>query len=157
MLFRSCGLGDDYGCQMVSNWYLTTQVLNKKITNFSDLSDKECNNKNYKACKSIGNVYMYLNNVELAKKYYQQGCELDDKGSCSSLAVLQEHNDDFENAVKNYEKSCKLNDGYSCSRLGYFYEDGLKDDSKTYIKIDSSKSKKFFQKACELGYNKACK
>ncbi|MBT0879557.1 MULTISPECIES: tetratricopeptide repeat protein [unclassified Campylobacter] len=153
---RACGLGDDYGCQMVSNWYLTTQVVNNKISNFSDLSDKECNNKNYKACKSIGDVYRYLNNIEKTQMYYEQGCELDDKDSCASLAVLQEHNNDFEKAIKNYEKSCKIGDGYSCSRLGYMYEDGLKDNDKTYIKTDSSKSKKFFQKACELGFTKAC-
>lgn len=153
---RACGLGDEFACQMSANWYLTAQLVNNKVAHFSDLSDKECNNKNYKACKSIADIYNNLKNLDKAKMYYEKSCELDDKNSCVNLAVILEQNKEFETGIRNYEKACKLNEAYACARLGYIYQDGLKDDNKIYIKPDTSKSKKYLKKACELGNTKAC-
>lgn len=156
LYLRACGLGDDLACQMAANWYITSQAVNNKIANFSELSNKECKNNNYKACNSIANVYRNLNNIEKAKEYYDLACKLDDSNSCSSLAVIQEQSKEFELGIKNYEKACGLKDSYSCARLGFMYKEGLKDNDKTYIKENASKSKKYFKQACELGNTRVC-
>ncbi|UOR70313.1 tetratricopeptide repeat protein [Helicobacter pylori] len=49
-----------------------------------------------------------------------------------------------------YSKACELKDGWGCSFLGvlYYNGDGVKQDSKKAVAL--------FEKACKLGYKKAC-
>ncbi|GAA9253757.1 hypothetical protein TH0071_01100 [Helicobacter pylori] len=49
-----------------------------------------------------------------------------------------------------YSKACNLKDGMGCGALGvlYYNGDGVKQDSKKAVAL--------FEKACKLGYKKAC-
>lgn len=153
---RACSLGDVYGCQQGSNSYVISTEALKNIDEFTKISEEECDKNNSVACYSLANFYRYLNNVEQAEKYYNISCKLDNKESCTSLGILYMELKKVEDSVRNFEYSCdKLNDGFACARLGYIYEEGL---STQGMKIDKnlSKSKKYFQKSCELGFTKSC-
>ncbi|WP_229766754.1 tetratricopeptide repeat protein [Helicobacter pylori] len=49
-----------------------------------------------------------------------------------------------------YSKACELKEGDGCGALGalYYNGDGVKQDSKKAVAL--------FEKACKLGYKKAC-
>ncbi|GAA8295840.1 hypothetical protein HpHA275_07240 [Helicobacter pylori] len=57
---------------------------------------------------------------------------------------------DLIEAAYLYSRACELKDGWGCSFLGvlYYNGDGVKQDSK--------KAAALFEKACKLGYKKAC-
>lgn len=157
LYLRACALEDELSCQEIAKLYINSTYITNRIANFSNLGDSECKAKNANACKSLANIYKELNNLDKAKEYFELACKYDDASACSSLAVMQEHSKEFKSGIRNYEKACELNDSYSCSRLANMYKDGFKEDNVVYIKKNNSKSKKLFNKACDLGYLKACK
>ncbi|WP_326691043.1 sel1 repeat family protein [Helicobacter pylori] len=57
---------------------------------------------------------------------------------------------DLIKAAYLYSRACDLNNGWGCSFLGvlYYNGDGVKQDSKKAVAL--------FEKACKLGYKKAC-
>ncbi|GAA7622411.1 hypothetical protein HpBhutan227_12450 [Helicobacter pylori] len=56
---------------------------------------------------------------------------------------------DLIKAAYLYSRACDLKDGWGCSFLGVLYNgDGVKQDSKKVAAL--------FEKACKLGYKKAC-
>ncbi|GAA6778548.1 hypothetical protein HpHA38_15840 [Helicobacter pylori] len=57
---------------------------------------------------------------------------------------------DLIEAAYLYSRACELKDGWGCSFLGvlYYNGDGVKQDFKKAVAL--------FEKACKLGYKKAC-
>ncbi|WP_231229597.1 tetratricopeptide repeat protein [Helicobacter pylori] len=57
---------------------------------------------------------------------------------------------DLIKAAYFYSKACELKEGDGCGALGglYYNGDGVKQDSKKVATL--------FEKACKLGYKKAC-
>ncbi|GAA6811660.1 hypothetical protein HpBTM54_00780 [Helicobacter pylori] len=57
---------------------------------------------------------------------------------------------DLIEATYLYSRACELKDGWGCSFLGvlYYNGDGVKQDFKKAVAL--------FEKACKLGYKKAC-
>ncbi|AZP95047.1 sel1 repeat family protein [Helicobacter pylori] len=86
-----------------------------------------------------------------AKKYFEKACDLKYGGGCGALGDLY---DDVEKnlikAAQLYTKACELKEGDGCGALGglYYNRDGVKQDSKRAVAL--------FEKACKLGYKKAC-
>lgn len=154
---RACSLGDVYGCQQGSNSYVISQQALKDIDEFVKISDEECIKNNHIACYSLANFHRYLNDTQLAEKYYDKSCNLNSKEGCTSLGILYTELGKTKESVEKFEYSCdKLNDSFACARLGHIYEEGISDKTGVNINKNPTKSKKYFQKSCELGFTKSC-
>jgi hypothetical protein len=152
---KSCDLDNKHGCKLMI--YLEDQ--------------KKCINNVALSCRNLAKAYLkgdgFNRNRKSAYKYYLKACNLNDAESCKLLA------DDLDNkkeAKEFYQKACKAGDKYSCKTVIFLdYDSECKSGvAKSCDKVGSMYDKgsgvilsvrianKYFQKACELGYKKAC-
>ncbi|NLK67196.1 MAG: sel1 repeat family protein [Campylobacteraceae bacterium] len=91
---------------------------------------------------------------ELARKYYEKGCELGNGLGCLNLADTYFRADsvdkNFNVAFKYYVKACELDEPRACAQVGYMYEFG-DGTERSY-----EKAYEFYEKSCEMGYGEGC-
>lgn len=150
---KACSLNDEYSCKKIAETFTISNNNLDDIRNFSKLSRAECENKNKTACKALGDIYKNLKDYELATIFYEKACNLNELESCANLGNIYYELKDFNKSLLNFTKSCdELNHGYSCYKLGILHKTGL----ENIINADIKKANLYFEKACELGYTKAC-
>ncbi|WRA30882.1 sel1 repeat family protein [Helicobacter pylori] len=136
--------------------------------------EKACDLNNGKGCKNLGSLYYNGDGVKQDSKkaatMFEKACELKESDACVALAGLYYNGDgvkqDSKKADALFEKACKLGDQKACELLKSVLMGGLMANPnpeelfnlgvKSYEEQDFSKARKYFEKACELGDQKAC-
>lgn len=96
-------------------------------------------------CDSIAKIYEEYNDIENAIKYYDMGCIYNFATICVGLSRLLMKQGNFEKAEEKLNFACSDGSEEACLELGNLYKNK-----------DEEKSKKFYKRACDLGFLKAC-
>ena len=139
--------------------------------------DRQCEAKNYIACRIVGELHEEQKQYGKTKKYYEMVCDranskdsyelewidgevsefpaiIGMKGSCGVLGLFYNNGlgvrQSYEKALQYYKKACDLGNGNGCGMVGAFYHDGV------VVKQNLSKAKELFGKACDLGEQIGC-
>ncbi|MDR0468035.1 MAG: sel1 repeat family protein [Campylobacteraceae bacterium] len=121
--------------------------------------EKKCNNKNFKSCEYLGNIYSLgelgiRQDYAKAVEYFTKACDGGVARSCGSLGVSylngQGVRQDYAKALNILNKACDKDDAVSCFGVGILYESGVG------VEKDISQAKEYFGKACDLGLQDGC-
>ena len=135
----------------------TLAVLAMSISTFAEESsnilklEKECNNKNPKACVALGDRYVKDKSIDSkfdkVKKYFEKACTLNNSEGCFKLAGIFMIKKDYVQFMKYSKKSCNLNNAKGCTLLGFSYE----------LHGNYLEAIKSYKKACQSGSDMGCK
>ncbi len=125
------------------------------------LYEKSCEGGIAEGCRYAGSLYdMGMGvkaNVDIALKYYEIGCNLNDGDSCmnaASIYTIGTHSDNLQSehkkALELNEKACNLNIGMACRSLALAYETGLD------VEKNLEKALSIYEKGCKLNAKLAC-
>ena len=114
-----------------------------------------CDAGNAKICYDLGYQYSTWENYASAILYFEKSCELGKGIGCYALGLYYNHGNGVEknnrSAIKYFKLSCKYNYAKGCYTMG-----ALVLDNEGYLEKDKNMRKKYIQKACSLGSEKAC-
>ncbi|MDR2151314.1 MAG: hypothetical protein LBO72_00685 [Helicobacteraceae bacterium] len=158
---KACGVDVfycNYAGEIHENGY---KGVPKNPTKAVEYYKKYCDSKfeDLETCQKVGQAYASGDGVpkdyKIALKYYDKACEHDDRGSVCSRrdeikAFIDYGGDD--NLSKAYLKSCEMNTAASCYMATYLYMNGSDGFPR-----DHGKAIEYFQKACKLGHQFACR
>jgi len=121
--------------------------------------EKACNNKNYDSCLKIAELYLYDAKMYLYGKhaydkvstYGKMACDNEKFEACDILGELYVTEERYDTAMEYFTKGCDGKDVQSCYDLGFIYDNaiGMKYE-------DDEKAKKYYKKACDLGFQEGC-
>jgi len=137
-----CLLNDKEACYKLSKIYLEK----KDYKEYIDYKKKACNLGYAKACIQLGlryEKYKYSYAMEL----YKRACDLNSAKGCIMYAGKLFLKKRYEESLPYFKKGCLLKDGFCCFSVGVI----ISEKYKLY-----EEGKKFYKKACDLGYTKAC-
>ncbi|RDU59890.1 hypothetical protein CQA53_11175 [Helicobacter didelphidarum] len=165
--FNKCAYGEISSCET---------IISYGIRNSEECFPKEC--------AIIGALLIAVNKNEEAITYLQKACYNHEHSSCMNLGLIYQERQDYINAKAYYADACKMKDNLACYNLGLLYTDEKMLGKKNAlaieyfqqacarfhakacfniavihansIKQDLPKAKFYFDKACDLGLEKAC-
>ncbi len=147
-----------YSPQLISEWKNACKKRDYKACFFLANSSKKdlkklsfaCQNNVEPACSQL----FYLlksSNLKKAMNFGEKSCKLGNKKLCFPAGSLAYKIRKMNDAKEFLKIACDLNSVGGCAYLGFMYEHGES------VKKDLQKAKEFYQKACNLGYEKSCK
>ena len=111
---------------------------------------RACNLSNGEGCNSLANMYYNgrgtARDYQKASFYYNNACGLGYEEACNKNL-----NNNSSDSNISYEDQCSQGKVYYCFALGQYYANGQKGYTK-----NNTKSKYFFEKACDLNYGVGC-
>lgn len=116
--------------------------------------EKNCSENDYVSCLYAGQIFENTGLMILAITAYEKACDNKVYEACVKLADVYIDDEDKavrKKALKLYSKACKNNIARSCSSLGHIYF-----SYNETVKQNYKKSKKLFEKACNLLDKTAC-
>lgn len=136
-------------CVSLARNYYNGFIIEKDILKAKNIFEKACSENSEYACNELGLIHSENNSTEQARFYFEKACKLNFISSCEKLASYFYMQKDYATATEYFKKGCEKNISYDC----YEVADSLEklNDIKNINEI-----KKYYDKACELGYNKAC-
>lgn len=133
---------------------------------------KKCNALDGAACGEASKIYRKIEqrtrdeeSARLWVEYAIKGCELRDGESCHTVAYQYADMGGYPRLFQADEakkeeyliKGCDYKDGDSCYLLGIIYKGQANSKKGSDKKATELKSKRFYNKACDLGHSGACK
>lgn len=152
-----CKVGDKNACRKIELW----DEIHRKVKEGGDAEfylelyngldwvwvlKKACELNHIPTCYKLAGE-MKDRAAELAE--YKRLCDEFDYVEACSRFSLNAHNDEQE--LQYSLKTCNLGHDIACNELGSQYERG-----SGGVAINFATAKSFYEKACELGYNKGC-
>lgn len=146
-----------------------------------DELDAACEGGQADACEKAGSHYQRGDkakaNLPVAVQRYARGCSLGNHGACRAYAAMLGGGTgvtrDMKGATAVLEKACEAGDAESCFELARTYnmrlqhrmigeltpeEQALSDAEREKLgDEDRARAKRLLQRACSLGYARACK
>ncbi len=154
-LQKRCGSGEKDDCYRLGLYYAYGINGKKKNSNTAiQYLRTACRMGKQEACYEVGYLYergadQTEKNIQAAVMFYQKACAGKVSDACMNLAMLYEEKKDSKKALSYFVKSCHLENEEGC------YESAKTMKSmRGYTKEDA---KKFYRKACKMGFLKACK
>lgn len=152
-----CKVGDKNACRKIKLW----DEIHRKVKEGGDAEfylelyngldwvwvlKKACELNHIPTCYKLAGE---MEDMAARQAEYKRLCdEFDYVEACSTFS-LNAHNDEQE--LQYTLKACNLGRNIDCNSLGYIYEKG-----SGGVAINFATAKSFYEKACELGYNKGC-
>lgn len=152
-----CKVGDKNACRKIELW----DEIHRKVKEGGDAEfylelyngldwvwvlKKACELNHIPTCYKLAGE---MEDMAARQAEYKRLCdEFDYVEACSTFS-LNAHNDEQE--LQYALKACNLGRNIACNSLGYKYERG-----SGGVAINFATAKSFYEKACELGYNKGC-
>ena len=152
-----CKVGDKTACRKIELW----DEIHRKVKEGGDAEfylelyngldwvwvlKKACELNHIPTCYKLAGE---MEDMAARQAEYKRLCdEFDYVEACSTFS-LNAHNDEQE--LQYALKACNLGRNIACNSLGYKYERG-----SGGVAINFATAKSFYEKACELGYNKGC-
>lgn len=128
------------------------KYINKKNTkkeDYKEISSLEDKCKNSKMgliyCSAVAITYLKHNDADKAKSILEFACKKGSSADCYTLGHVYLNENDMTSYEYYLNKSCYSSNFMACNDLGNYYS-----------RKDSEISKKYFKKACDLGYQEAC-
>lgn len=133
----------NYNLEYAISLYEQAQELGLEIP-FDKIADKFYENKEYKnallwyqvsvfnskTCFQMAQIYYFLNQEELAIKWYNKSAELGNYNSLTSIGCIYYKNKQFQEAKKFFELGTTFNNSQSIINLAIYYKNIEKDYKK---------------------------
>lgn len=182
LLAKSCDAKEMHACVNLGYMYVRGLSVKKNLTKGYAFLKKACDAKNNKGCIVLGNSiieeegnlwYNFQKNKvptlkdkqehgkrrDIGVSFLKKACENGSSAGCNNLGGAYWNYVQQNGGVKALpkladkafgalSKACDLKSLRSCMQLGYIYEHM----NKKHFLLAS----KFYKKACDLGYQKAC-
>jgi TPR repeat protein len=153
---KACEMNDGYGCSSLGTSYKIGQGVTKDIHRASTYYELGCKLGYAKGCSKLGDLYENgqddLKDLSLARVFHERGCELGDGDVCLDAGqfYLEALGADRNRGLELWQLGC--NDGVemSCWMVARFHENGWGGTRNLALARES------YQRACDLGYTKAC-
>ena len=183
---NSCQLGETRGCSAAGFMYATGTGITSNPEHGKRLLDKACKSDDAPGCLYLGALFAQQKDWEAALVAYKKACTLGDGESCNILFSLYSTDSHIKGdnslALQYVKRSCELNYAQGCNNEGAVYLLGRLVDKDpehalTCFQIacenmnmqgcynaatlleergDTSAAAKVYDKACNLGSEKAC-
>lgn len=137
----------NYNLNYAVSLYKEAQKLNIKIPVLL-IANKYYENKDYEnsllwyqtkpedkfSCQRMAIIYLYLNNEELAIKWFYEAFKLGDIKSLSSIGCLYYKKKEYSKAKKYFQLGADKNDVYSINNLAIYYKI-IENNNKIFMKL----------------------
>ena len=175
---RGCDAGkDDTSCKLLAYMYYYGQGVEKDYKKSFNLYEGLCDRDIYDMCAILSHFYTdgvgIKQDIKKGKKILEKLCYDKYKEGCANLAVLYESDQygmkDEKKATELYTIACKDDPkspscdkiGGTSKRLEFFCTEKKRGYScvelaDTYYRNDLEKKLYFYNKACEIGFERAC-
>ncbi|MFK5881493.1 MAG: tetratricopeptide repeat protein [Sulfurospirillum sp.] len=182
LLSKSCDSGEHNACVNLGYIYVRGLSVKKNLSRGYSLLKKACNAKNDKGCIVLGNSIIeeegnlwynfqksktptpkdqkeHMKRRSIGVGYLNKACEDGSSAGCNNLGGSYWNYIQQNGGIKKFPKmadkafgalgkACDLKSLRSCMQLGYIYENMNKQNFVL--------ASKYYKKACDLGYKKAC-
>ena len=148
---EQCSQGKGKYCSLLGRYYEKGENgYSKDYSKAIYFYQRACNLSNGEGCNSLANMYYNgrgtARDYQKASFYYNNACGLGYEEACNKNL-----NNNSSDSNISYEDQCSQGKVYYCFALGQYYANGQKGYTK-----NNTKSKYFFEKACDLNYGVGC-
>jgi len=173
-LEKACNNKNYDSCLKIAKLYINDDNVTRDYNKAFTYAKIACDNKKFEACDILGVLYLIEDGVgqdyDKAIEYFTKACDGEYTEACGMLGFMYKdiigmEDENYKKAAKYHEKACDGGYAESCFDLGVMHRLQLgfrKDTGPGFLSslphdmAEMGKARKYYKKACDLGYEDGC-